>query len=91
MGMTVAEDDPLFLLRWFYSIDFPIRHIVIITGGKGKHVKDELQHIEAQGESCSLYFQHESETLQEPQSFVCTPAAPFSREDVHSKSPQCLV
>lgn len=45
MGVPLVSDSPLYLLRWFYSIDTPVQHIVVVSGGNNVFVKAEIAHI----------------------------------------------
>lgn len=45
IGVPLVSDSPLYLLRWFYSIDIPVQHIVVVSGGNNVFVKAEIAHI----------------------------------------------
>ncbi|MEW5305745.1 MAG: hypothetical protein WDW36_008264 [Sanguina aurantia] len=54
MGVPLVSDSPLYLLRWFYSIDLPVHHIVVVSGGSNAFVEAETAHIADQGQNITL-------------------------------------
>ncbi|MEW5306458.1 MAG: hypothetical protein WDW36_008921 [Sanguina aurantia] len=45
LGVPLVSDPKLYLLRWLYSIDLPVHHLVIVTGGNGRQVAAQLDHV----------------------------------------------
>lgn len=45
LGVGVVDDSELYLLRLFYSIDYPVKHKIVVVGGQEGNVVAQVGHI----------------------------------------------